>query len=151
MVDLRIRQFIPLALLYEAEDQSIEGRTRLQKLAFLTREELVDEDIDVHEFIEYDYGPFSKELLDDLEELESQGLVNIQRNPTFGGNTRYDYQIEDDGIEIFEAAEDAIDDISTIHQAAKKTIDEYNSMSLRRLLNYVYEEFPRFQEESAYY
>jgi len=64
--------------MYAGDGEPIEGRTRLQKLVFLMQKRLEEagEDplqSDDYEFIPYDYGPFSKELYDDLDETIARG------------------------------------------------------------------------------
>jgi len=150
-IELSIRQVVPLALLYESDGYRIEGRTRFQKLVFLTKEAVTREGIDLYDFIKYDYGPFSKELLDDLEWLEEKGLVEIKKRPTFGGNTRYDHELTGNGAAIFEGLKDSDDTVERVAEVAAEIENEYNGWSIRRLLDYIYSEFPEYQENSVYY
>jgi uncharacterized protein YwgA len=66
--------------------EKIEGRTRLQKMVFLFEKEvypkfkqnkLITEE-DLPRFIPYDYGPFSKQVYDDLEFLIGLGFVETE-------------------------------------------------------------------------
>lgn len=147
---VQIKQVVPLALLYAAEDNRISGRTRFQKLVFLTKEELASFDIDLYEFIAYDYGPFSKELLDDLEMFEQKGHVEINENRTFSGNTRYDHKLTESGAQRFEELKQAEPKVQNLYQTAEKKVEEYNSMSLRQLLEYIYDEYDEYKENSVY-
>jgi len=150
-IELSIRQVVPLALLYKSDGYRLEGRTRFQKLAFLVKEEITRDGIDLYKFIKYDYGPFSKELLDDLEWLEEQGLVEIEKRPTFGGKTRYDHELTDKGVAIFEGLRDSDSDVEKVAEVAEEIVDDYSGLSIRKLLDYIYAEFPEYQENSVYY
>jgi len=148
---ITVKQAVPLALLYEADGHEVEGKTRMQKLAFLTQERLVEAGVDLYEFIEYDYGPFSKELLEDLEMYEQKGLVEINRVPTFSGNHRFDYSLTEEGVEVFEGLLNENDTAKEVVETASSVLDEYNDLSIRALMEHIYENFPRFQERSVYY
>lgn len=149
---VQIKQVVPLALLYAAEDNRISGRTRFQKLVFLTKEALEDSNFDLspYEFIKYDYGPFSKELLDDLEMFERKGLVEIDENRTFSGNTRYDHRLTDSGAERFKELKQTESKVQDLYQIAEEQVEEYNSMPLRQLLEYIYDEYDEYKENSVY-
>jgi len=150
-MQIQVRQLVPLALLYEADDHRIEGRTRFQKLAFLLQERLAEEGVDLYEFIEYDYGPFAKELYEDLEMYQRKGLVEMEKTPTFSGNSRYDYELTNDGVSSFEDLVDSKDTAQTVQETAREVTAEYGGWSIRRLLDFIYKEHPRFQEKSVYY
>jgi uncharacterized protein YwgA len=150
---VQIKQVVPLALLYAAEDNRISGRTRFQKLAFLTKEALASSDIELNEFYEfiaYDYGPFSKELLDDLEMFEQEGFVEIDENRTFSGNTRYDHRLTESGAKRFKELKKSEPKGQALYRIAEEQVEKYNSMSLRKLLEYIYEEYPEYKENSVY-
>ncbi len=79
------RRIVLLLLLYVpgpkgTEAEPIRGRTRLQKLLFLAKEDYglggVFEGFP--EFEPYKYGPFSSELYDDLDFLENLGLITTR-------------------------------------------------------------------------
>ena len=67
----------------EEEAEPIEGRTRLMKLLFLLqfqKEFPVDKILESHskyEFQAYHYGPFTKDVFNDLEFLENVGLIDV--------------------------------------------------------------------------
>lgn len=143
------KQLIPLALL-EACGHHVEGKTRLQKLAFLVDElELGNEELDAYHFRKYDYGPFSKELLQDTEELEEKGLVEISTTRTLGGNKRYDYELTEKGKSVVDQLYN--DDLGEkVSDAADTVCDKYGDLPLRTLVEKVYEQFPEYKENSVY-
>jgi uncharacterized protein YwgA len=85
MVDQINRKDLLLALLYAPGTsgetaEPIDGRTRLMKLLFLLQSELPASkhgaSSGVYRFQAYHYGPFAKDVYEDLEFLENVGLVD---------------------------------------------------------------------------
>ena len=146
-----MKQAVPLALIYEADGHKIEGKTRLQKLAFLAQEDIEDSDVGLYDFIEYNHGPFSKKLLEDVEMYERKGLVEVEKVPTFSRNHRVDYSLTPKGLEIFEDLISENQKAEKVTKIAADIINEYNDLSIRALMNHVYESNPRFKEESVHY
>ncbi|MCD2201252.1 SocA family protein [Halobacterium sp. KA-4] len=140
---------VPLALL-DAMDGEIQGKTRLQKLAFLLDEEELGDQFDAYTYRKYDYGPFSKSLLEDIEDLEEKGLVKISTEKTVGGNTRYDYVLEDSGRKAVEQLTSRGGDIDVIFNAAEAIANEYGHLSLRDLIERVYDRHSEYTENSVY-
>lgn len=159
---LKTKQFLPLALL-AASDGEVRGKTRLQKLAFLTEQELIEQGIDTHEFVPYDYGPFSKDLMEDVEMLESEGLVKINVRQTFGGDDRYDYRLTKLGRETYEENDpdydwETVDDVTDgqdrfvcIDHFARDVTQDFGEMPLSNLIDHVYTEHPEYAENSVFY
>jgi uncharacterized protein YwgA len=157
---MRADKVLALALLYEAGGK-IEGRTRFQKLAFLADQQLDDYHIDPYEFIAYDYGPFDRDLFENLEWLEKEGLVESSESRTFGGDKRYDYRLTRKGKRRFEqnvptSEDQTLDDLSEsqrklkrIYDVAKEVVEEYNGIPISNLLRRVYDEYPEFAENSV--
>jgi len=150
-LEITVKQAVPLALLYEADNHKIEGKTRMQKLAFLTQERLEESGVNLYEFIKYDHGPFSKTLLDDLEMYEEKGLVKIERVPTFSRNHRFDYSLTPEGAEVFEDLLEGNETAKTVTETAAAVINEYSGLSIRALMDHIYETRPRFKENSVHY
>ena len=147
-LEISREQLIPLALLY-ASGRDIKGKTRLQKLAFLLDKEELGDNFKAYDFKKYDYGPFSKHLLQDTESLKREGVVDINKTRTFSGNARYDYELEDDWREdVRDLAEE--DDISEIFEAAEQLVEKHEDKSIRDLIEYIYDEYPGYEENSVY-
>ena len=140
---------VPLALL-DAMGGEIQGKTRLQKLAFLLDEEQLGDRFDAYSYRKYDYGPFSKELLDDTESLAQKDLVDISEQRTVGGNTRYDYQLTDPGQDAVSKLSEKESDISEIFDAAEEIVSEYGDLPLRDLIERVYDMYPKYTKNSVY-
>ncbi|MFC7213703.1 hypothetical protein ACFQO4_06355 [Saliphagus sp. GCM10025334] len=147
---LTLRETIPLVLLYESEDYRIEGRTRFQKLVFLVQEQI---DRDLYQFVPYDYGPFSKILLDDLERLEDLGLVEINLKELYRGGERYDHQLLPTGVKsvrnLLENSENPA--VIEIHEAAQEAIRQWEDKSMWDLLDHIYENHQQYKERSVLY
>lgn len=153
----------------------IAGRTRLMKMGFLFKEELVKdfekdrtfEEIRLPEYFAWKYGPFSGELLNDLEFLINQNYIKTTSRGTHVDATiaevefgEYDYWVDD--MEEFRSreydeetfglteekgvakAKDIWDALSgnqkRIMSQFKKTL---NQASLNRILEYVYRKYQK--------
>lgn len=151
-IEIEPRQTVPLALLTSANGV-IKGRTRMMKLAFLAKERLADiglnETIDF-EFYPYDYGPFSKVLLNDLEWLEEKGAIRIKSTRSYSSK-RYDYILTELGDDLFEILLTIDSRVPAIKEEADVVIKEHGNRSTREMLDFVYDEYPEYQEKSAYY
>lgn len=150
---MEAKKLLPLSLLYEADRNRIHGRTRLQKLVFLAQKRMEDEGIEPYDYIAYDYGPFSKELLDALEKYEKKGLIDINITQTYDGTDKYIYSLTPEGIDNFEQNLDNSPDsekIETIRQVSGEMIDSFNNMPMSELLDHVYDKHPSYAKNSVY-
>jgi len=147
---------LPLALL-DAAGGRIKGKTRFQKLAFLANQRLEDKGISPYDFVPYDYGPFDKALLDELESLEEEGAVEISKTRTYGGDTRHDYSLTRHGRKRFKNIlpdDPETEDehrIREIYEVAEDVVSEYNDLPISNLIDYVYEEYPEYAQNSVLY
>lgn len=149
-VEVSDRQLIPLSLL-EAADGEISGRTRLQKLAFLMVEEELGDDYPGYEFEKHNYGPFSKTLLQDIERLDHDGVVDEDETRTFSGNRRHDYEMDSDFLGSISDLVDSDDERAReALEAARKIVEEHNDKPIRSLVEDVYDEHPKYLENSVY-
>lgn len=139
-------KLLPLALLYAADDQVVDGITRLQKLVFLAQEESEIES--EYDFYAYDYGPYSKQLYDALDTLEDRELIEKEVKSTRSGNEKYIYSLTDKGKTLVMDYLDLGDDRAPVLTTADKITEEYNEMPIQRLLQHVYKEYPESTERS---
>jgi uncharacterized protein YwgA len=147
-VQVNKRELLPLTLL-AAADGEISGRTRMQKLAFLLDEEELDDE-DFYKFVKYDYGPFSKQLLNDLDRLEREGVIEEEESKTFSGNRRYDYRLSDEFADSVERLAETDDEVAEIVETARQVVREHNDKSIRALVEHVYDKHPKYKENSVY-
>ncbi len=130
----------------------VSSRLRVMKLMFLLQKELPDVvgkllSEKPYEFKPYLHGPFSKEILDDLDRLAREGLIKqhyVDLDP-YGISYQVNFEITKEGQKrvnelISKLPRELVDEIEN------KVIKKYMSWSLRRLLDYVYSRYP---EEST--
>ena len=179
MMKLTGKRFI-LLLLYapingDEFNVPISGRTRLMKMGFLFKEELTSdfqkdktfEEIELPEYFAWKYGPFSGELLNDLEFLVNQNYIKSTSKGTRTDASiaevefaEYDYWVDDlDEFrsneydeESFKLTEEkgipkAKEIWEVLSQNQKKIISEFkkvlNQASLSRILEYVYKKYQK--------
>jgi len=147
----------------------VEGRTRFVKMAFLFDKELKkffhkinDVEVELPEFFAWHYGPFSKELFNDLEFLRNRGYVEVQTGkgaPSSAELAEYMDWIEDvyDGIdeyeytsELFYLSEEkgipkAIELWNNLNQQQQELLISFKSKlvnaPLRAIIEYVYKKY----------
>jgi uncharacterized protein YwgA len=139
-------KLLPLGLLAAAEDETIEGITRFQKLVFLAQREELNEQ--PYEFEAEKYGPFSQRLYDDLDRLVEEGFVDRSREQTQLRNTKQVYELTDKGRHAVVHA--PVEQRPNTTGTALREFDRvYNQMNLWSLLEYVYDEYPKMAKNSV--
>jgi len=143
------RKLLVLDILNEKDQQRIDGRTRLQKLVFLAQEETSTELPSEYTFIPYDYGPFSANLLHEVDELKKEGYIT-ERKVTLTDGEKYVYELTDAGKQAVSNVRSEFDaeDAKTIKDAANFTKSMFNDLPISRLLEYVYNQYPEYAEQS---
>ena len=169
-----------LLLLYINEKKPIKGSVRLTKMMFLFNEQIAPalkknglESEKLPEFIAYNYGPFSRDLYEqvdfftgigfmmvrDLNEIEEMsGVDNIvekefvdecyeDEDETKSENSYREYRITDTGSSFVE--NELLGKLTSsqleLLQQYKKKITE---MTMKQLLHYVYTRYPQYAEKS---
>jgi len=179
------RKDIILLLLFspgksQEKNEPVSGRTRLMKLVFLFKKELMShlpsfKDIDAqrqHDFKAYHFGPFSKDVFDDIQFLENVGLVDeksggelsmaeLSESQLFYDDLLLQYigsqeesvdysepvfKLSDKGIDFVRQLYDQLE--SKEHMKLKEFKSTYNSIPLSTLLRYVYKNYPESASES---
>lgn len=148
------RKLLPLALMYADDGEPIEGRTRLQKLVFLMQKRIEEDKddspiSDCYNFIAYDYGPFSKDLYDDLDDAIEKNFVRSETEPISEDKEKYIYEIENSGKDWIENHLSE-DETKPILQLADNVKNEYGDVYLSNLINEVYSRYPEYAENSIY-
>ena len=92
-----------LLLLARSPEGKIEGRTRLEKVVYLLKQ--LGRVNFTYEFVPYHYGPYSRELVEDLDQLKEIGLVDEGMNTDDYGVLRYDYKLTSEGGQLAEEIE----------------------------------------------
>lgn len=134
-----------LTLLFFAE--RVDGRTQVQKLAFLTQKET--ELGESYSFAPWKFGPFSKEVWEDLDLLVSEGIVIEIPQGGKDKTVGYMYALTKDGTRLVtDRILSQLDDSMLVQ--IKKIIESYSQMNLSELLTYVYEKYPEYTEKSQW-
>jgi len=148
------KKIIPLALAAMDEKTPIEGRTRLQKMVFMLQQELkessnISED-QLYEFFAYDYGPFSKELAEEIDDLIEKGLI-VEHPDEFddGEKVKYLYEIKSQGVRAIQNHR-GDEHASDVIEAAREMKQRFNETPLPDVIDEVYSEYPEYAEESVY-
>ncbi len=151
--------------------EPIDGRTRLMKMVFLFKEELksffnnksILSPSSLPDFSAYDFGPFSYEVLNDIEFLKTNEFISVKtleeepipeeifeynqwenevniklENETY---IPEEYSLSDLGIEFTETkliAELTTEQMNVLNEFKKRCTE----VSLRTLLKYVYKNYP---------
>lgn len=149
------KRFIPLALAYVGEGKPIDGRTRLQKMVFVLQQKLEESDElredQRYEFFAYDYGPFSKELAEAVDDLIQAGLLeedDVEYDDE--GNVKYLYELQPEGRETVEDELES-EDVQRLFEEARHVKQRFNEdLSLPEVIDEVYAEYPEYAENSVY-
>lgn len=146
---MKHRHDLPLSLLAAIEEDSIEGRTRLQKLLFLIQKRIEQKKnaqlSQSYDFIAYDYGPFAKEIYDDIDTLVRRGLVDEDPKELDDGVIKYDYKLTKKGKQLVESRR-LVDDSP---QEVDAVVSEFADKELSDIIDYVYSQYPNYAENSV--
>jgi len=137
-------QLLPLAALAVAEDGEVEGITRFQKLVFLAQRER--DGAAPYDFQADDYGPFSPDLYDDIDQLVADDLIEYDECETDFGNKKQVYTLTDKGRRAIENSDRSDFPVST--EQLERLGEEFGDLDLWDLLEYVYTEYPRMARTS---
>jgi uncharacterized protein len=112
----------------------VKGKTRLQKLVFETEartRKLGNTNTFNYRFIRWHYGPYAKEIVEDIEFLLKQGLVDEQSNHT--------YCISNKGREYINKTWKIVKQFFNGEETMRATLKELKNKNLNELLTEVYE------------
>ena len=163
----------------DQKNEPIIGRTRLTKMIYIFNKEIKNkfnnlDQSSLPEFFAYDYGPFSKDLLDDIHFFVNIGFIEekeeeLQLNAADYEEYKYDYN-EELGFGSVESLENDPPNMYSYRLAEKGIVyvrenilenitdkqKEYlikfkkkiNTLSLDSILSYVYNKYPDAAENS---
>jgi uncharacterized protein YwgA len=143
-----------LLVLFLVKLGSIYGVTRFMKLVFMhnmKNSSKMPHGWKLHRFYPWIYGPFSKELVNDLDELADLRFITVEYHPVRqsefmeGQKEVHVYRLTPKGsnagnLLVRVVSKDLVDSISSL--------DECNRMDLKKLLRRVYKEYPDWITES---
>jgi len=138
-----------LVLLDSNKQKPIIGRTALEKLTFLVEKKIIEElkiglSTDTYHFRPWRFGPFTEEVFDDLNALQTVGLIAIEG--------------EDEETQRFSVTENGHKSVqrlvktgrlaSLLYEEIDRIKTNYGKVSLMDLVERVYKEYPKFTERS---
>ncbi|MDV3293514.1 MAG: hypothetical protein LYZ70_04525 [Nitrososphaerales archaeon] len=132
---------LALCLLYLDDQRPIDGMTKFEKLLFLTKEEVLKkgkEEVSEFRFEPDRFGPLAVELYDELEYLESSGLMSRDGNR---------FKITDLGKRYFESKTKPRVP-SKVVQKIQEVKKRWDREDLGNLLRYVYQKYPDYTVNS---
>ncbi|MGI0093497.1 MAG: hypothetical protein ACREA8_05290 [Nitrosotalea sp.] len=132
----------------------MEGRTRFQKMIFLLRER-ANFFKHNYDFVPHNYGPYSRELQNDIDSLIHDGYIIMNLKTVEDGKIKYEYAITGDGSLILQKI---LSDkelgkkfkFSKIVELAEEIKNEVNGKDLRSVLTDIYREYPDFAKNSQF-
>ena len=150
--------------------EAIRGITRLEKLVFLVlKEGGLEPRIDTSfDYRPYDYGPYSTQVLKEVETLNTADLIKIEKVPLRSIKEMIDreaamfgmdegrgfekvlevYRMTQRGMRVWEGV--VRDKFSKVDiEIISRIKGKYNSMDLDQLLRTVYERFPEYTTETT--
>ena len=143
---LQLRTAVPLAVLHSMDGHII-TRTRMMKLSFLTDVHLRNHHVDVaeefdFEFYASEYGPYSEELVSDVQSLDSRDLVTVTEKKV--GPKQYAYSMAPNVRRMLteSAAED--ENVNAIFTSAEAVVNEYGEFRNAELIDHIHQEHPKY-------
>jgi len=140
-----LEEVIPLYLAYLSGGR-IKGRTRLQKLVFLTQKAIKDE-------VDYDfqkgwYGPLSFRLGKIVDRLVNLGLLCETNRKTPSGNKVIEYHMMPKGQALVQFAIQKKILPQRIRTKVEEVDRDYGSKRFIELLKKVHEDYPEYIQKS---
>lgn len=125
----------------------IYGRTYIQKLLYIIEKESKLFKLDYNAYF---YGPYSKELNEDMIELVQEELLKEDVKSLKNGVECYVYSLTKKGQKFFEEVSN-----KNISPELKNKIEEicnrFRSFTPTQLLKYVYQVYPKSAEKSIFF
>lgn len=148
------KRLIPLILAYVGDEDAIDGRTRLQKMVFVIQQELKEgnqlRDDQLYDFFAYDYGPFSKELAEEIDQMIDDDFLDEEEVEYDEGNVKYFYELKPQGRKLVEQQLTS-EDLEQFTERARQIKHRFNDdLSLPEVIDEVYAEYPEYTENSIY-
>ncbi len=155
------RSDLLLLLLFEPNRRGIRGITRIMKYLFLLlKEKRIDQMVEgYYQFALHKYGPFSKELYEDLETLQKEGKiekVKVRRkvSPLERDISEFfeeegwsiEYRLTEEGLKFVKGL---LKKGGEMEKAVAEIKGRYRKYPLVKLLEHIYETYPEYQENSV--
>lgn len=153
---LLVRQAYSLWMVH-ASGEAVRGRTRFQKMMFLLREEMErmgrDDSVELG-FVPHHYGPYSRQLQDDIEALIGEGMIEERPEESQAGQYMYRYRATGRGNGMARSLLDPRYEEYGLDREAYEVVcrikKRVNGMEIRDLLEEVYAAHPEYAQYSKY-
>lgn len=139
-----------LLLLYaegpsKQKGEAIKGKTRLQKEVFLTQKKLRDVGIfTYYSFKPYKLGPYSKELYDDIELMEYEGVIEVRRIDMGQEGVFAEFQITRKGKLEIENKIRRMKQLQKAYEVATEIKMCFNTLDVVELVKLTHERYPEY-------
>ena len=152
------RQAYALLMAHANGKEPVRGRTRLQKMMFLLWKGMEGEGrrgLSGLGFVPHHYGPYSRQLQDDMEGLIGEGMIEEEGAESPAGQYAYRYRVTERGAAMAEAllGDPRYEKYGFGGRAYEEICDikkRVNGMGIRDLLEEVYAEHPEYEQYSRY-
>jgi uncharacterized protein YwgA len=128
-------------------DTPLNTKQRLQKYVFLLDEALGDT-YSLYTWKTSEYGPYSTQLQQDIEKLDSKNLLTSKTQQTFGGDTRYKYILTNNGENTLNDILGLEDDFSEIMEYVKELIAEHDDTPISNIIHNVLDEHVEYRNDA---
>lgn len=126
------------------ENEPIVGNTRLQKELFLAQKKLEDYHIErPYSFRPYHYGPYCKEIYNDLDWLEFKGFVSQEKTVSRSKGAIRRFSLTKEGIERIKKMIEE-NNLQDHFLVIRKIKHEYNSWDVVALVEFTHEQYPEY-------
>jgi len=143
-----------LMLLSANNNEPISGKTRLVKLMYILNKEVkkINPNLELYKFYRHLYGPYSDDLIKDLEDLIKEGLVHHRVNetvfPNGGVYVENEYSITEKGLEFLKRHETGLPLAKEkLMELINKIKQKYNKAPLYILIKDVYSKYYPIEDE----
>ena len=124
--------------------ETIKGKTRLQKEVFLTQKKLRDVGIfTYYSFKPYKLGPYSKELYDDIELMEYEGVIEVRRVDMGQEGVFAEFQITSKGKSEIEN-KIRTKQLQKAFEVATEIKTRFNTLDVVELVKLTHEQYPEY-------
>jgi len=139
----QLELLVPLYLM-KLSKGVLRGRTRLQKLVFLSQQELKSK-VD-YDFRKAPFGPLSYELYSVMEQLYGMNFVNEDTDVTDSGNEVIIYELTKEGEEFLDFGLSKNLIAPSLRNAINRVFEQYGDMPYVELLDKVHTDYPDYVE-----
>ena len=140
----QLELLVPLYLM-KLSGGVLRGRTRLQKLVFLSQQALNGK-VD-YDFRKAPFGPLSYELYSVVEQLNVMSFVDEDSDITDSGNEVIIYELTEEGDEFLDFAMNKNLLAPSLQNAIGRVFDQYGDMPYVDLLDKVHADYPDYVEK----